>query len=155
MKTITVAGKPHLCLFATRSFTPGEEITYNYGDSEWPWRCKNIAETDALVSAKSVLAEKDQMQPEELHPQFSREAAHESTEDREAIVSITSVSLLTSPHCGNLLPAAQESLIQDQSPVLSRVHLPLLDSHHLFSLHLHHLPMMKQQHLLHLSVLLW
>ncbi|KAI4877769.1 hypothetical protein NFI96_032658, partial [Prochilodus magdalenae] len=40
MKTITVAGKPHLCLFATRSISPGEEITYNYGDSEWPWRCK-------------------------------------------------------------------------------------------------------------------
>ncbi|KAL6476257.1 hypothetical protein MHYP_G00147560 [Metynnis hypsauchen] len=37
MKTITVAGKPHLCLFATRSISPGEEITYNYGDSEWPW----------------------------------------------------------------------------------------------------------------------
>ncbi|KAA0712495.1 N-lysine methyltransferase KMT5A-A [Triplophysa tibetana] len=40
MKTIRVDGKPHLCLFAIRSICPGEEITYNYGDSEWPWRCK-------------------------------------------------------------------------------------------------------------------
>ncbi len=39
MKTISVDGKPHLCLFATRSIYPGEEITYDYGDSEWPWRC--------------------------------------------------------------------------------------------------------------------
>ncbi|KAF5897850.1 N-lysine methyltransferase KMT5A-A, partial [Clarias magur] len=40
MKTIRVDGTPHLCLFAIRSISPGEEITYNYGDSEWPWRCK-------------------------------------------------------------------------------------------------------------------
>ncbi|XDV16124.1 hypothetical protein PO909_015963 [Leuciscus waleckii] len=39
MKTIRVDGKPHLCLFAIRSICAGEEITYNYGDSEWPWRC--------------------------------------------------------------------------------------------------------------------
>ena len=48
MKTITVAGKPHLCLFATRSISPGEEITYNYGDSEWPWRCKVFQEEQLL-----------------------------------------------------------------------------------------------------------
>ncbi|KAL6479743.1 hypothetical protein MHYP_G00107760 [Metynnis hypsauchen] len=81
MKTITVAGKPHLCLFATRSISPGEEITYNYGDSEWPWRCKNIAETDALVSANSVLAENDQMQPEEQLPQVPRDTTHKVPEE--------------------------------------------------------------------------
>ncbi|KAL7846074.1 hypothetical protein AOLI_G00242660, partial [Acnodon oligacanthus] len=93
MKTITVAGKPHLCLFATRSFTPGEEITYNYGDSEWPWRCKNIAETDALVSANSVLAKKNQMQPEELLPQVPRDATHKIKS--EADVLVTTIPLLT------------------------------------------------------------
>ncbi|KAL7846082.1 hypothetical protein AOLI_G00242740 [Acnodon oligacanthus] len=93
MKTITVAGKPHLCLFATRSITPGEEITYNYGDSEWPWRCKNIAETDALVSANSVLAKKNQMQPEELLPQVPRDATHKIKS--EADVLVTTIPLLT------------------------------------------------------------
>ncbi|XP_059377190.1 histone-lysine N-methyltransferase set-1-like [Carassius carassius] len=39
IKTIRVDGKPHLCLFATRSICPGEEIPYDYGDSDWPWRC--------------------------------------------------------------------------------------------------------------------
>ncbi|KAL0146649.1 hypothetical protein M9458_057989, partial [Cirrhinus mrigala] len=39
MKTIRVDGRPHLCLFALRNICPGEEITYDYGDSEWPWRC--------------------------------------------------------------------------------------------------------------------
>ncbi|KAK3506076.1 hypothetical protein QTP70_019369 [Hemibagrus guttatus] len=45
MKIITVKGKPHLCLIATRSINPGEEITYNYGDSEWPWRSKVLKMT--------------------------------------------------------------------------------------------------------------
>ncbi|KAI3365063.1 hypothetical protein L3Q82_010179 [Scortum barcoo] len=40
MKTIKVDGKPHLCLFALKDISPGEEITYNYGDFDWPWRCK-------------------------------------------------------------------------------------------------------------------
>uniref|UniRef100_A0A672YNR5 SET domain-containing protein n=1 Tax=Sphaeramia orbicularis TaxID=375764 RepID=A0A672YNR5_9TELE len=31
-------GMPHLCLFAIRDIVPGEEVTYNYGDSDWPWR---------------------------------------------------------------------------------------------------------------------
>lgn len=39
MKTIKVDGKPHLCLFALKDISPGEEITYDYGDSHWPWRC--------------------------------------------------------------------------------------------------------------------
>ncbi|MEQ2260013.1 hypothetical protein XENORESO_019744 [Xenotaenia resolanae] len=42
MKYLTVQGKPHLCLFATREINQGEEITYNYGDSDWPWRCKVV-----------------------------------------------------------------------------------------------------------------
>ncbi|XP_062419595.1 uncharacterized protein LOC134132279 isoform X3 [Pungitius pungitius] len=38
VKRITVKGRPHLCLFAVKAIFPGEEITYNYGDSCWPWR---------------------------------------------------------------------------------------------------------------------
>lgn len=38
MWTIAVDGMPHLCLFAIRDIMPGEEVTYNYGDSDWPWR---------------------------------------------------------------------------------------------------------------------
>ncbi|XP_053301945.1 uncharacterized protein LOC128460698 isoform X3 [Pleuronectes platessa] len=40
MKYLNVQGKPHLCLFAIRDIVAGEEITYNYGDSDWPWRSK-------------------------------------------------------------------------------------------------------------------
>jgi len=44
MKTITVDRKPHLCLFAIKDISPGEEIMYNYGDSDWPWRSKVFTE---------------------------------------------------------------------------------------------------------------
>lgn len=36
MKTVVYEGKPHLCLFAVKEITQGEEITYNYGDSSCP-----------------------------------------------------------------------------------------------------------------------
>ncbi|XP_075962356.1 uncharacterized protein LOC142965335 isoform X3 [Anarhichas minor] len=38
MKTMVYEGEPHLCLFAATEISPGEEITYNYGDSSYPWR---------------------------------------------------------------------------------------------------------------------
>ncbi|MEQ2158984.1 hypothetical protein GOODEAATRI_017806 [Goodea atripinnis] len=40
MKVTGVDGRPHLCLFALKDIGPGEEITYNYGDSDRPWRSK-------------------------------------------------------------------------------------------------------------------
>lgn len=38
MKKILTEGKPYLCLFALRDIQPEEEITYDYGDTDWPWR---------------------------------------------------------------------------------------------------------------------
>ncbi|XP_066523424.1 histone-lysine N-methyltransferase set-1-like [Hoplias malabaricus] len=38
MKTIEVKGKPHLCLFSLKDIIPGEELHYDYGDGDWPWR---------------------------------------------------------------------------------------------------------------------
>ncbi|XP_049332973.1 uncharacterized protein LOC111195432 isoform X3 [Astyanax mexicanus] len=38
IKVVEVDGMPTLCLFALRDILPGEEINYNYGDSDWPWR---------------------------------------------------------------------------------------------------------------------
>nr|XP_057918262.1 uncharacterized protein LOC131109854 isoform X2 [Doryrhamphus excisus]XP_057918263.1 uncharacterized protein LOC131109854 isoform X2 [Doryrhamphus excisus] len=61
MKTTTVNGQPHLCLFATTDIKPGEEITYNYGDSDWPWRlkCPTVKEpvcSGDLVSHGKIIA---------------------------------------------------------------------------------------------------
>lgn len=38
IKKIFYDGKPHLCLFAVTEISPGEEITYSYGNSSYPWR---------------------------------------------------------------------------------------------------------------------
>ncbi|XP_041811872.1 uncharacterized protein LOC121620002 [Chelmon rostratus] len=40
MRKIFCEGKPHLCLFAVKEISAGEEITYNYGDSCYPWRSR-------------------------------------------------------------------------------------------------------------------
>ncbi|XP_058626759.1 histone-lysine N-methyltransferase set-1-like [Onychostoma macrolepis] len=37
-KIIAVNNHPHLCLFAIADILPGQELTYNYGTSDWPWR---------------------------------------------------------------------------------------------------------------------
>ncbi|KAA8577653.1 hypothetical protein FQN60_002501, partial [Etheostoma spectabile] len=38
MKKIEVNGNPHLCLFALNNIKEGEEITYDYGGEDCPWR---------------------------------------------------------------------------------------------------------------------
>ncbi|XP_066509013.1 uncharacterized protein [Hoplias malabaricus] len=73
MKTITIAGKPHLGLFATRNINPGEEITYNYGDSEWPWRCKPAVINTSLQTVN----EGDQLQPKKQIPEATCEIVPE------------------------------------------------------------------------------
>ncbi|XP_067440075.1 uncharacterized protein [Thunnus thynnus] len=68
MRIITVARKPHLCLFAIKDIRPGEEITYNYGDSDWPWRLKVSTEahphhaawaSDCTKDVKQLLGERE------------------------------------------------------------------------------------------------
>ncbi|XP_055021975.1 uncharacterized protein LOC129412370 [Boleophthalmus pectinirostris] len=62
MKRILVGRKPHLCLFAVRDIHSGEEITYDYGDDNWPWREK--ADGDSPDEA----VENPVMQQEEVSP---------------------------------------------------------------------------------------
>uniref|UniRef100_A0A7N8XK35 SET domain-containing protein n=1 Tax=Mastacembelus armatus TaxID=205130 RepID=A0A7N8XK35_9TELE len=38
MKKVIADGRPHLCLFALGDINAGEEMTYDYRDSDWPWR---------------------------------------------------------------------------------------------------------------------
>ncbi|XP_023207185.1 uncharacterized protein LOC111611997 [Xiphophorus maculatus] len=52
LKVTRVDGRPHLCLFALKDIGPGEEITYVYGDSDWPWRRK--ISKDELCQAVDV-----------------------------------------------------------------------------------------------------
>lgn len=40
MKKIVVDGVPHLCLFAITDINEGQEITFDYGGDDLPWRSK-------------------------------------------------------------------------------------------------------------------
>ena len=40
MKLLEVDGNPHLALFSTRKICKGEEICYDYGEKNLPWRKK-------------------------------------------------------------------------------------------------------------------
>ncbi|KAL6482560.1 hypothetical protein MHYP_G00106400 [Metynnis hypsauchen] len=52
---------------------------------------QNKSEANVPVTTTALLTEKDQMQPEELHPQFSREATHKNIAETDALVSANSV----------------------------------------------------------------
>ncbi|GAA6078014.1 uncharacterized protein LOC125141181 isoform X1 [Tachysurus ichikawai] len=47
MKKIEVDRRPHLCLFALKDIKQGQEITYDYGGTDWPWRSKVMEDNPA------------------------------------------------------------------------------------------------------------
>lgn len=40
-KVLTVAGRPHVLIFAGKDIDPGEELRYDYGGGDMPWRKVN------------------------------------------------------------------------------------------------------------------
>ena len=60
MKKVEVDGSPHLCLFALRDIAVDEEIRYDYGVNDLPWRlevqyshcCANLVEHDDVFVVK-------------------------------------------------------------------------------------------------------
>ncbi|XP_037398673.1 uncharacterized protein LOC108425310 [Pygocentrus nattereri] len=52
MKMIEVDGRPHLCLFAIEDIKEGDEITYDYGGGDWPWRKKVREDTVSRSNIK-------------------------------------------------------------------------------------------------------
>lgn len=49
MMIVEVNGEPHLCLFAIRKISVGEELRYDYGEKHLPWR-KVLIEYLVLLS---------------------------------------------------------------------------------------------------------
>ena len=40
VRVVMVDGRPHLCIFATKDINIGEELRYDYGIADLPWRKK-------------------------------------------------------------------------------------------------------------------
>ncbi|KAG9259815.1 N-lysine methyltransferase KMT5A-like, partial [Astyanax mexicanus] len=62
MKKIDVDGKPHLCLFALNDIKEGEEIVYDYGGDDYPWRTQTTSATSHAVVGDSDLPQPSQAQ---------------------------------------------------------------------------------------------
>ncbi|XP_029022709.1 uncharacterized protein LOC114865610 isoform X1 [Betta splendens] len=69
MKKVEFEGTPHLCLFALREISLGEEITFNYGTSSYPWRSKLVAascsDEEELGDPKSKRVSDGNYEPEQ------------------------------------------------------------------------------------------
>ncbi|XP_013856382.1 N-lysine methyltransferase SETD8-A, partial [Austrofundulus limnaeus] len=113
MKYLTLQGKPHLCLFAICDINPGEEVTYNYGDSNWPWRSKQDLDEDQSHSTSLVThlpaAPGD---VEQMIDETQSQAAAERQNQTDLVP-------------GYIEKNAKQDLDEDQSPSTSLVtHLP-------------------------------
>ncbi|XP_071350264.1 histone-lysine N-methyltransferase set-1-like isoform X5 [Trachinotus anak] len=86
IKTIAVDGKPHLCLFAIKDISPGEEITYSYGDCDWPWRSKRTPDKEQQPNGLVSCAAEDATE------KISTEAAPQDNTEQ--------ISTETSPQLG-------------------------------------------------------
>lgn len=45
---------PHLCFFASKNIRAGDELRYDYGIADLPWR-KKVKKTHSLTSFKTTL----------------------------------------------------------------------------------------------------
>ncbi|XP_067460385.1 uncharacterized protein [Thunnus thynnus] len=130
MRIITVDRKPHLCLFAIKDIRPGEEITYNYGDSDWPWRLKVATEahphhaawaSDCTKDVEQLLSERESpvMSPVPSCPDKTL-VKHEYISD-----NIIQVSTEAHPHhaawASDCTKDVEQFLGERESPVMSPV----------------------------------
>ncbi|KAK1878135.1 N-lysine methyltransferase KMT5A [Dissostichus eleginoides] len=64
MKKVVAENKPHLCLFALRDINPGEEITYDYGGTDWPWRKQVGEQATAIESSEAEIPSTSEPAPQ-------------------------------------------------------------------------------------------
>ncbi|XP_067381120.1 uncharacterized protein [Channa argus] len=112
VKTIVVEGKPHLCLFSVRQILPNEEITYNYGDSPWPWRSMMPCDENSKPDTKqpdSALAENQTMPCDENSKPDTKQPDSALDENQTDLCDET---LVVVPECS----AASSSSDKDKMP---------------------------------------
>ncbi|XP_078810930.1 uncharacterized protein LOC101157550 isoform X2 [Oryzias latipes] len=87
LKTVVYEGKPHLCLFALKKISPGEEITFNYGNRFYPWRSE---EEDSAESSSYEYSYGDE--DSNFHESFSRSEASSESEGLPSLDDSDSVT---------------------------------------------------------------
>ncbi|KAL7850045.1 hypothetical protein SRHO_G00193940 [Serrasalmus rhombeus] len=84
MKMTEVDGRPHLCLFAIEDIKEGDEITYDYGGGDWPWRKKVREDTVSKSNIK-------ESQPPSLSEPVLSTCSSASDQVREDTVSKSNI----------------------------------------------------------------
>ncbi|XP_055362652.1 uncharacterized protein LOC121202050 isoform X6 [Betta splendens] len=117
MKRVIAEGKPHLCLFALRDIKAGEEITYDYGGSDWPWR----------KQAKVQETASDTLSSEEV-PQSPSPSKMQAKVQNTAADTLSSEEVPQSPSLSEMQAKTQETSADTlsseevpQSPSLSEM----------------------------------
>ena len=54
MKKLVFNNIPHLCLFALTDINRGDELRYNYGEDEYPWRKTLVSVLNTFDHCKSL-----------------------------------------------------------------------------------------------------
>ncbi|XP_067278152.1 uncharacterized protein [Pseudorasbora parva] len=108
MKKIDVNGKPHLCLFALHDIKEGEEITYDYGGEDYPWR----TQMSGIAVNTSASGDTDPSVP--LETQMEDESAQISSPQQMSGIAVnTSASGDTDPS------VPLETQMEDESAQIS------------------------------------
>ncbi|XP_077073859.1 uncharacterized protein LOC143738123 [Siphateles boraxobius] len=63
MKKIVADGKPHLVLFALQNIERGDELTYDYGGSDWPWRVYENTNQELMESSNTRVPDINEVSP--------------------------------------------------------------------------------------------
>ncbi|XP_076855742.1 uncharacterized protein LOC143510359 isoform X2 [Brachyhypopomus gauderio] len=79
MKMTEVEGRPHLCLYAIEDIKEGDEIAYDYGGKDWPWR-KKMTDKDTHFESN---AQENRQQLESGSTLATCSSAHEPMTDKD------------------------------------------------------------------------
>ncbi|XP_028267874.1 uncharacterized protein LOC114439876 [Parambassis ranga] len=102
MKKIKVNEKPHLCLFALNDIKEGEEITYDYGGEDYPWRTQT-----AFIELVPVATD-DTPLPSLQETDIDNGTCPSSTDQQTAFIELVPVATDDTP-----LPSLQETDIDN------------------------------------------
>ncbi|KAL2103625.1 hypothetical protein ACEWY4_000493 [Coilia grayii] len=121
MKLLYFNREPHLCMFALRDISPGEELSYNYGDADWPWRKRDQIELSVAelpMTHQSVMTGKAPSQ--ETTERLKIKDKHSVVDCHDGAVSRTPVMMKKSEDQIELsvaeLPMTNQSVMTGMAP---------------------------------------
>ncbi|KAL2076437.1 hypothetical protein ACEWY4_027965 [Coilia grayii] len=118
MKIVDFNREPHLCMFALRDISPGEELSCNYGDADWP-RLKQVMGEATITTAEHALADSEK-NPLAAGEWMKNKDKHSVVDDHDGAVSRTPVMMKKSEVQIELsvaeLPMTHQSVMSGKAP---------------------------------------